>query len=494
MSKRKSETPSIVSSKKQKKPFTNITIRTAVNMYQDNKDKAIETYGKMHTWDTSRVTNMHYLFRKPGGQSTIFDGINDDVSNWDVSNVTNMSCAFFNCETFNQDLNGWKVSNVKNMWAMFLNCKTFDKPLDTWDVSKVTNTEAMFKNCETFDKPLDTWDVSKVTNMSEMFANCTRFNQDIRNWVINPRNWIIGTRAFNNCPNMIAENKPGPPGEWRHEAAVVEVNIVQVHQAAAKIDFTELNDFLITKISPPIPPNLDVYALHIKNALDLIIDNITETPEKKTELKAGIQKIYDDRLEGLDYRDQSEVLRDSIINSLEYVKIQPENFKQIYIKAFVEDCLHAHEGYDGMTCPAGALERIIVSLLPACKTAPENSDYIKLEELINPPTELIIQSIVDWYKSHNPNKPENVGAVAFPVETPIEEKRADLRRYLLRLYPDNTVLIDKLIDQAALEDDDFTYGGKRRNSRKRKNRRINKTRKRQKNKTKKTIHKRKNRT
>jgi hypothetical protein len=181
---------------------------------------------------------------------------------------------------------------------------------------------------------------------------------------------------------------------------------------------------------------------------------------------------------------------------LEYVKIQLDDFKQMYIETFVQDCVHAYGGPDGMTCAAGALERIIFSLVPACHTDPENTDYKILEKLIIPPTELIIQSIVDWYKSHNPDKPENVGAVAFPEGTSIEAKKTDLRNYLSGLYPGVPDLIDQLITShaEALEDDDFTYGGKKRNSRKRRNRRINKTRKRQKNKTKKTKHKRKNRT
>ena len=412
----------------------NNTIKTAVQLYKNNKNSAIATYGKMDTWDTSRVTNMSYLF-----SNFIFDNQNDIISNWDVSNVRDMGMMFASCANFNQ--------------------------------------------------PLNTWDVSQVRTMNMMFYGCIMFNQNISNWVLMPGVTMLS--MFVNCP-IIEEYKPRMPVVQ----APVRVNAYQVHQAAAKINYEKLNEFLITKIQPI--PSPDVYALHIKNALDLIIDTITETPEKKAELMAGIQQIYDARLARLNYREQSPSLLVSIINSLEYVKIQPENFKEMYIEAFVQDCVHAYQGSDGMTCAAGALERIIFSLVPACKTDPENQDYIKLEELIIPPTELIIQSIVDWYKSHNPDKPENVGAVAFPVGTSIEEKRDDLRGYLLGLYPGVPELIEQLITShaEALDDDDFTYGGKKRNSRKRKRkrRRINKTRKRQKNKTKKTIHKRKNRT
>jgi hypothetical protein len=334
--------------------------------------------------------------------------------------------------------------------------------------------------------------------MDQMFANCIRFNQDISNWVLNRR--VIErvvreptySRVFENCP-IQPEYKP-----WRTEPAPVRVNALQVHQAAANIGYGKLNEFLKTKIQKlKAVLKSDEYARYIKSSLNFITEKATFTDEKKAELMAKIDLIYRERLKKINYREKSEAVRNSIINSLQYVKRQPENFKQMYVEAFVEDCIHAYQGVDGMTCANGALERIIFSLVPAFKTDPGNPEYITLEKIIAP-AELIKASILDWYKLHNPNKPENVGAVAFPVETPIEEKRADLRRYLLRLYPDNTVLIDKLIEShaEALEDDDFTYGGKRRNStkRKRRNRRINKTRKRQKNKTKKTIHKRKNRT
>ena len=457
---------------------TNKTIRTAVKMYQNDKANAITEYGQMHTWDTSGVTDMSSLFWRPEGLGTIFDNINDIVSNWDVSHVTDMSLVFANCGTFDQPLNGWNVSQVTNMWAMFFGCETFDKPLNEWNVLQVTNMNMMFKNCKMFNQPLNTWNVSQVTTMDSRFENCIMFNQDISNWVLSRlvlmRMVDIGSRVFENCPNMIEQYKPRPG------IAHVEVNAVQVHQAAAKINYEKLNKFLSTRIPQPIP-RPDYYGVYIKHSLY----TISETLENKEELKDGIKKIYRERLKRFNYSEKSPLLRNAIINSLEYVKIQPKDFKQMYIETFVNDCIHAHEGADGMTCANGALERIIFSLVPACKTS-DNPDYTTLIIIISGP-ELIINSIIDWYKSHNPNKPENVGAVAFPKNTKREVKKADLRDYLLRLYPDLPELIDQLIisHADALDDDDFDRGGKRRNSRKRRKRRINKTRKRQKNKTRK---------
>ena len=257
--------------------------------------------------------------------------------------------------------------------------------------------------------------------------------------------------------------------------ARVAVNAIQVHQAASKINYDKLNEFLSTRIQPiTIPQD---YGVYIKDTINTLITESDEPPETKEKLKADLKRIYNDRLKGLNYREKTEIIRDSISNSLEYVKLQPPDFKKMYVETFVKDCVHAYEGADGMTCANGALERIIFSLVPACKTS-DNPDYTTLIIIISGP-ELIINSIIDWYKSHSPENPKNVGAVAFPENTEREVKKADLRQYLLGLYPGLPELIEQLIisHADALDDDDFTYGGKRRNSRKRRKRRINKTRK-----------------
>ena len=263
---------------------TNKTIRTAVKMYQNDKANAITEYGQMHTWDTSGVTDMSSLFWRPEGLGTIFDNINDIVSNWDVSHVTDMSLVFANCGTFDQPLNGWNVSQVTNMWAMFFGCETFDKPLNEWNVLQVTNMNMMFKNCKMFNQPLNTWNVSQVTTMDSMFENCIMFNQDISNWVLSRlvlmRMVDIGSRVFENCPNMIEQYKPRPG------IAHVEVNAVQVHQAAAKINYEKLNKFLSKRIPQPIP-RPDYYGVYIKHSLY----TISETLENKEELKDGIKKF-----------------------------------------------------------------------------------------------------------------------------------------------------------------------------------------------------------
>ena len=55
--------------------------------------------------DTSKITDMSYLF-----YDSKFENININVSNWDVSSVKDMNHMFCNCQKFNCDLSKWDVS------------------------------------------------------------------------------------------------------------------------------------------------------------------------------------------------------------------------------------------------------------------------------------------------------------------------------------------------------------------------------------------------
>ncbi len=75
----------------------NASIRTAVKLWSENKDKAITRYGPIEIWDTSKITDMENLF----GDDEIF---NENISQWDVSNVTNMAWMFSGTTNFNQPI------------------------------------------------------------------------------------------------------------------------------------------------------------------------------------------------------------------------------------------------------------------------------------------------------------------------------------------------------------------------------------------------------
>ena len=129
--------------------------------------------------DTSKITDISYLF-----DSTEFHKFCGDVSQWDVSNVENMDSLFFGCYDFDCDLSLWDVSNVKGMEFMFGGCDNFKgRGLEKWNVSKVKNMEAMFAKCKNLDCDLSHWNVSQVTNMQHMFYR-SNFSNDISSWKI----------------------------------------------------------------------------------------------------------------------------------------------------------------------------------------------------------------------------------------------------------------------------------------------------------------------
>ena len=119
--------------------------------------------------DTSKITDMSYLFDRELSKIK-----NINISNWDVSNVENMHSMFIYCENFEgKGLENWDVSNVKDMGHMFKGCTNFDADLSSWDVSNVTTMSEMFYYCKKFTgKGLEKWNISKVKNTDDMFWYC----------------------------------------------------------------------------------------------------------------------------------------------------------------------------------------------------------------------------------------------------------------------------------------------------------------------------------
>ena len=188
-------------------------IYKAVDMWINDQELAIKTYGHIHNWDVSDINDMMYLFSYRRIPSENIIEFNENINNWNVSNVTNMAFMFDSKEysilstvdkkiminlvenkyKFNQPLNNWNVSNVKNMNYMFAGCCYFNQTLNNWDVSNVTSMESMFRSCLSFNKPLHNWDVSNINNSSRMFFNAESFNQNLNSW---------NTSKFNNTRNM----------------------------------------------------------------------------------------------------------------------------------------------------------------------------------------------------------------------------------------------------------------------------------------------------
>ena len=101
--------------------------------------------------------------------------------NWiDTSKITNMDYLFIDSE-FNGDISEWNVSNVESMYSMFAG-SDFDGDISKWDVSKVTDMRYMFQGCP-FNHDISMWNVWR-TNKDDIvktgiFAGCP-INRDYR--------------------------------------------------------------------------------------------------------------------------------------------------------------------------------------------------------------------------------------------------------------------------------------------------------------------------
>jgi len=136
-------------------------LREAVKLWLEDESTARTKYGYIRLWDTSKVTDMSYMFY---GASNF----NEDISLWDMSNVTNMRYMFCYAMEFNKVIGNWNTSNVTDMSYMF-QCTNFNQYIGGWDTSNVTNVSWMFLDAYNFNKDIGRWDTSKVTNMSMMF-------------------------------------------------------------------------------------------------------------------------------------------------------------------------------------------------------------------------------------------------------------------------------------------------------------------------------------
>lgn len=174
-----------------KTPITDITIRTAIELWLSDPISAELSYGHISEWDTSSVTDMSALFQNSdndnsrdyvGSDNVDTTNFNDDISGWDTSSVSDMNNMFNGATSFNIDISGWDTSSVSNMSNMFNGATSFNQDIGVWNTTKVGNMEAMFSDAYAFNQNISTkikidssgvkylaWDTSSVTNMNDIF-------------------------------------------------------------------------------------------------------------------------------------------------------------------------------------------------------------------------------------------------------------------------------------------------------------------------------------
>jgi len=149
-------------------------------------------------WDVSSATNFRSMF-----SGTPF---NQPIGDWIINTSSNVNMfGMFTNTPFNQPIGNWDTSRVTDMGWMFLNSRIpstsmFNQPIGNWDVSNVTNFDSMFNGAVNFDQDLGAggatgvtgtgWNIASATNLNNMFLNATlsvtNYDSLLLHWASHP--------------------------------------------------------------------------------------------------------------------------------------------------------------------------------------------------------------------------------------------------------------------------------------------------------------------
>jgi len=203
------------------------SLLTATNLYRTNQSKAVEIYGDIYLWETSKIVD------KPSTYEPYFNNRNDlndaitewyanpklsiekhgEMNSWNVSNITTMDFLFAVSSgdpfTTIPSIIKWDTRNVIDMQGMFLGIRSFNQPIGNWNVSNVSNMDSMFFGCETFNQDLSNWFNivnHPIANINNMFRDAKAFNSQI--FTINTVNTPFITSLFTVFKGATSFNQP----------------------------------------------------------------------------------------------------------------------------------------------------------------------------------------------------------------------------------------------------------------------------------------------
>ena len=213
-------------------------------------------------FDTSKVTNMKYMFRdckslisldlssidtsKVTDMSFMFDGCTSltdlNLSGLNTSSVTDMRDMFNNCISLTSiDLGSFDTSNVQDMMCMFSDCDSLTsldfKNFRNFKTSNVEVTTGMFGGCDSLTSlDVSTFDTSKVKTMSSMFEECSSLTSlDLSRF--NTSNVTDMHYMFQNCSSLTSLNVSS------FDTSKVELmnNMFQGCSSLTSLDVTDFN-------------------------------------------------------------------------------------------------------------------------------------------------------------------------------------------------------------------------------------------------------------
>ena len=145
----------------------NYSLETCVGMFYTLSNI---TKVDLSKFDFSKVTSMFKMF----DGCTSLTSIN--FFNINTSSINDMGCLFFGCNITFIDISGFDTSKVTNMSYMFTNCKSLiSLDLSNFNTSSVKTMEYMFDHCfSLLSLDLNNFDTSLVISMNNMFYYCIK--------------------------------------------------------------------------------------------------------------------------------------------------------------------------------------------------------------------------------------------------------------------------------------------------------------------------------
>ena len=176
--------------------FNTSNVRYMARMFQDCRSL---TNLDLSGFDTKKVIDMQYMFYCCCNLTSL------DLRNFSTGQVIDMSYMFYS-SIYDSNLqyiyfgDEWDTSRVTNMSYMFGACDNLiSLDLSNFDTSQVTNMNFMFSGCSTLTSlDLSSFDTSQVTDIYSMFSGCNRLTHlDMRNATFNT---MIYENMFSSVP------------------------------------------------------------------------------------------------------------------------------------------------------------------------------------------------------------------------------------------------------------------------------------------------------
>ena len=177
-------------------------------------------------WDTSKVTNMSYMFAGNGNLTNI-----DGLRNWNTSNVTNMKEMFGGSDSVGcgftslSAISNWDVNNVTDMSNMFWGCHKLEDISGIWNWNITEIASCMFFDCYAL---ANITIPSTVIKIREAFGSCLNITK-VKIFATDANKFEVGIDAFNNLASnskiyvLSEEIKAKLEGSYNTSETTVEV-------------------------------------------------------------------------------------------------------------------------------------------------------------------------------------------------------------------------------------------------------------------------------